>query len=61
MDAIHFIKKACDQVTTETIVDGFHKAQFIIDYGPQDDPSELEFQDFGYDDLPIRPNYLMKL
>ena len=52
MDALHFIKKAWDQVTTETIVNGFHKAQFIIDDGPQDDPPELEFEDFEDDDLP---------
>jgi len=44
LDALHLFKKAWDNVTETTIINCFHKAQFIIDDGPPDDPpiEELE-------------------
>jgi len=50
------LKKAWDNVTETTIINCFHKAQFIIDDGPPDDPPIEELEDhtvFIDDNLPI--------
>ena len=53
MDLLHFIKKAWDQVSEATIVNGFEKARFIIDDGSQENDPEPELEEFEDDRLPI--------
>ncbi len=54
LDSLHMLKKAWDNVTEQTIINCFRKAQFIHqEDGPQDDEPIEVIDEFIDEDLPI--------